>query len=255
MNKLTVLPVSVIGSILAFSSAVYAENEPGISFQLGAGVVTQPVYEGSSDDETKGRIKGSFNYITLGNGKTFSNDGKRIMGLSFAPSFGYVTEREASDHTRLTGLPDVDATFELGGKVRYATQAFDVFATARRGVNGHKGMVAELGVDVYWQPSKQFTLTAGPRVNFANTRYMNTYFGVSPQASATSGLAAFNADSGLKSTGFEVNANYQLNKAWSVVGELRYDKFNDRVTDSPIVQGDDAFRAELGLERRFDIRF
>lgn len=255
MNKFTVLPVVSMSMALALSSVAYAGNQPGLSFQLGAGVVTQPVYEGSDDRETKGRIKVSFNYLTLGNGTTFSNDGKRIMGLSFAPSFGYVPEREASDHRRLTGLPDVDATFELGGKVRYATPTFDVFAAARRGVNGHKGTVAELGVDAYWQPNSKLTVSAGPRVNIANTRYMDAYFGVSPQASATSGLAAFDADSGLKSTGFEVNANYQLTKYWSIVGDLRYDKFDDRVTDSPIVQDDEALRAELGLERRFDIRF
>jgi outer membrane protein len=219
-------------------------------FEIGAGPRYAPTYEGSSDYKVGPTVGGSVQALSLGAVNIESGDG---TGFSFGPSFRYLSARTAADAPILTGIADVDASLELGLKVAYRWQGAEVFAAARKGVIGHDGAVADLGANAVLRPDDQTTVRFGPRVSFADQRYMDTYFTVPGGAT----LPAYAAASGVKSAGLEVIARRDLSQAWAVEGTLGWNRLAGSAASSPIVLAGDRDQFSVGvlLIRKFDWRF
>jgi outer membrane scaffolding protein for murein synthesis (MipA/OmpV family) len=168
----------------------------------------------------------------------------------------YIAKRKASDYTELTGMNDVKAALELGMGVGYSTEYFRTFADVRYGAIGHKGVAGEAGADLIWRTG-DLTLTAGPRVQFGNAKFANTYFGVTAAESTASGLAAFNAGGGIYGAGLEIGATYKLSEDWGIAGAATWTRMQGDAKNSPIVtQGDkDQFGVRVGLTRRVTFGF
>ena len=118
-------------------------------------------------------------------------------GFSIGPSFRYVYKRDSDGHPELRGLGNIDAAFELGGRIAYQWSMFRPWLAVRYGLGGHSGIVAETGLDLRFRPSSVTEFTIGPRASFATNEYMRTYFGVTPVESARSGLSAYNLGGGI----------------------------------------------------------
>lgn len=172
------------------------------------------------------------------------------------PSFSFVGGREASDSPVLTGTNTIDWAFEAGLGVRYQQEGFKAFIHARQGFNGHDGQVATAGFDLTADVSDQFSVSIGPRVNWASDSYMDTYFGVTAAEAAAPGsvLAAYNPDSGIYSAGIEVKASYDLTDRVRLHGRAGWERYLGDAADSPIVRlGDtDQFTLGGGISYRFD---
>jgi MipA family protein len=65
--------------------------------------------------------------------------------------------------------------------------------------------------------------------------YAGSFFGVTPAASAASGLAAFDTGSGLKDVGLTLIGNYEVTETWSVTGIAGYTRLLGDAAASPIV--------------------
>ncbi len=228
---------------------------PGIGFELGLGGVVAPSYEGSNRYLLSPYPIISFNYLRLGNG--FSLGGGDGQGLSFRPSFGYIGERDASDEPALAGMNTVDDSIELGAGLKYTTGPISVFADLRYGVTGHNGVVGEIGADYAIKPNDALTLSLGPRLSFASSSYMNTYFGVTAAESVTSGFAAYNAGGGIKSAGIAANARYDFNQNWAGEAGASWNRLVGDAADSPLIAvgSRDQFTAKIGLIRKFQFDF
>ena len=242
-------------SIVALPASAQESRVPGIDFELGAGANFQARYEGS-DSYAVGpwpifRLKG----LTFANG--FEIGGGDGTGLSLKPSFRYIGAREAADFPELTGLNDVDATFEIGLGASYATEQLRIFGDLRTGLGGHNGLVGEVGADAIARPLPGLAVWAGPRLSFASAEYMNTYFGVTAAESLSSGLAGFDAGGGIKSVGAEIGMRYDFNKLWALEGSASYAKLIGDAGDSPITAlgDDDQYGFKIGLVRSFRIDF
>jgi outer membrane scaffolding protein for murein synthesis (MipA/OmpV family) len=151
----------------------------------------------------------------------------------------------------------VDAAFELGGTIGYRYDMWRGFATVRHGFGGHEGIVGELGIDAIVEPTARLSVSAGPRLHFANAEYLDTYLGVTAEQSADSGLREFDADGGLKGVGVEAEARYALTAQWSLVGSAGYERLVGDAADSPITDAgsENQFTAGLGLTYRFGLDF
>jgi outer membrane protein len=70
---------------------------------------------------------------------------------------------------------------------------------------------------------------------------MQTYFGVSRQDAARSGLDRYNADSGIKDVGIDLGLNWMITQSWSAKGIASYTQLvGDADDDSPVVdEGDE----------------
>jgi outer membrane protein len=233
-----------------------APERPRFVFTLRGGVAASPEYFGSDEYAAGPDLGFRFNYLSLGNGRSFGNPDPWAdsMGLTFGGSFRFIGERNVDDFDELAGLDDIDAAVELGGSIRYGTEYFAAFGDVRRGFGGHEGWVGEIGADAILNPTDRLRLTLGPRVLFGDDTYSDTYFGITP-AEASTGLPAYDPDGGMVSAGIEFGARYQLNDRWGLEGAITWDKFTDDAADSPIVeQGEDEqWGIRFGVTRVFSI--
>lgn len=181
-----------------------------------------------------------------------------VENVRIGPVARLKSRRSESDSSALRGLGNVGYALELGLFAEiWATQNFRLSGELRHGVGGHKGIVADLGIDFVVRPESQWTLSAGPRMAWSNSSYMQTYFGVTPVQSARSGLPVYRPDGGVRSLGFIGSANYQVTPDWSLQAFARYDRLVGDARNSPIVRGSggsaNQFSAGLGVSYSFGI--
>ncbi|WP_420408257.1 MipA/OmpV family protein [Hoeflea sp.] len=259
-------PIRILGAIAvtlsastAFATGANAQDAtgqsgPGISFELGAAGRLSPSYFGSSDLVLSPVPIIRLKRLELPNG--FVIGGGSDQGFSLSPSFGVVGKRSASDSPELAGLNTIDAAFEFGLAAKYRAGQFRVQGALRRGFGGHEGIRGELGADYILEPDDKWTVYAGPRLDFANSTFANTYFGVTA-AEASARFPAFTAGGGLISAGLEGGLRYQMDEYWAIEAGASYDRLVGDAADSPITaQGSrNQYSVEFGILRRFDIGF
>lgn len=249
----------ILSAVLALvpATAMAGDGVPDLHLTLGAGVAATPEYFGSDEYSLGPTGSLRIGYARLG-GLTFGRleDGEQ-RGLSFGGALRFIGERSADDYPELSGLADVDASLELGGSVSYTADAWRAFGELRYGVIGHESLVGTLGADAIWRPSDRLTLRAGPRVEWGSSDFNATYFGVTAAEAGASGLDAFEPDSGVYSTGVEVQAIYDLNDNWEMVTTYSYNRLVGDAGDSPIVQQgtDDQYGVSLVFRRAFTLDF
>ena len=183
-------------------------------------------------------------------------DGNKVKrGFYFYPSFDFNGERKASDSSDLTGTNKIDWAFELGVGAGYRYDWLRGFVELRQGMNGHKGQVADFGIDFIINPTDRLEVMFGPRASWASDDYMSTYFGVTAAEAAAPGsiLSAFDADAGFKTVGLAAHARY----AWTAYTTLHlkggWDRFVGDAAKSPIVKvgSEDQFSIGTGVSYRF----
>jgi outer membrane protein len=226
------------------------------------GVQTRPEYFGSEDTNIGPLIRpsvGFFNFAGLSFGEpAFDEDPyERKQGFGARASFRYISERNSGDFDELDGLDDIDPTLEVGLGVGYVWPNLEVFADARYGIGGADAWVGEVGANLVARPTDRLALRLGPRFLYGADRYAETYFGVTSDESARSGLAAYAPDGGLVTAGVEVIATYRIGDRWWLEGGARYDRFQGDAADSPIVrQGtEDSTQLRIGVRRAFVLEF
>jgi outer membrane protein len=226
-----------------------------IVVEIGAGGAMRPAYEGAKGYEFNPTGFFTLHYLWLpgvGDVKKERVD----EGFSIGPSFRYVYKRDSDDHPELRGLGNIDAAWELGGRIAYQWSMFRPWLAVRYGLGGHSGIVAETGLDLRFRPSAVTEFTIGPRASFATSEYMRTYFGVTPAESARSGLSAYNPGGGIKGAGVEVTGRYEFTDRWALVGLAYYERLIGDAAASPVVKvgNENQITAKLGLSYKFGLK-
>jgi len=231
-------------------------NPYDVVLEIGAGAEVRPAYEGASTNQVLPFPIVTLHYLAIPGFAPLTSN-RFDQGFAFSPSFRYISKRKASDYSQLTGLNDVDATFEVGGKFSYTFGIFRPWGAIRQGFGGSDGVSGELGLDFIWRPDPVMELTVGPRASFASKDYMQTYFGVTPAEAARSPLlTAYSAGGGFKGVGAEFNARYEVSPEWAVIGKLSYERLIGDAADSPIVKvGDEnQWIAQIGLSYKLGLK-
>jgi len=230
-------------------------KKPGIEFELGAFAAVAPSYEGSDSYVAYPFPSVRFHALRLKNG--YELGGGDEQGLSLFPSFRYVGRRSFNSDDALFGLPDVDPSLELGAGFSYRIDNFRAFLELRYGVIGHNGFVGETGIDWISKPLDKLTVTVGPHLSFASEKYMNTYFGVSPNEALRAGVAGHELSAGLKTIGISSSARYKLDRKWTIEGRAKWDRLVGEAGSSPVTSlGDqNQYSFSIGLTRKFSIGF
>ncbi|MBP0617532.1 MipA/OmpV family protein [Jiella mangrovi] len=224
-------------------------------FELGIEGVVEPEFLGSDDYRVLPSAIFSVEYLNLpGIGSFGGPDGR---GFSIGPSFNVVGERKADDHPELSGLNDVDTTYEVGLKASYEWEYAEVYGAARYAFGGADGFVGDAGANLIARPTETITLKLGPTVSFASSDYMESYFSVSPGESLASGgkFAAYDAGGGFKSVGVAASARYEFTPDWFLNADASWDRLVGDAADSPIVKAGskDQYSFTLGISKRFSL--
>jgi outer membrane protein len=213
---------------------------------VGGGVFSQPTYPGSDSQETRILPLVSASY---GRFFIFSEPGVGSVGavgynfyrganlrLSAGVSAG-ITRRKESDDPRLTGLGDVDRTLTVGVGGIYRMDWVTARARIATDIGGNdQGTLARFDLSGRFRPGGAWVLSAGPGLEWANDRYMRTFFGVDAVQSTNSGYPQFAASGGITRVIFSTSAVHPLGNRWAAgitgwVAQLQGD-----AADSPITQ-------------------
>jgi len=161
------------------------------------------------------------------------------------------------DNRALHGLHDIDYTVELGVFAEYwLAPNIRTRVEVLQGVNGAEGLVGNLSADYVYAPNSRWQFTAGPRLEFGNTQFMNEYFGIRSSEVAASGLPSFHASGGLESVGVLGTARYNVTDRFSIRAFAEYQKLTDDAADSPLVVlrgSEDQYRFGIGAAYAFGI--
>ncbi len=260
---LSIVAVICTGAV----SPASAGDEGGLKLQAGGFVGVAPRYEGSKEY----RVIGAPIIAPAGDGGMDDGtiqfrgpDDLRLRlfnynGFEAGPLAGWRFARDESDSDRLRGLGDVDGSFVLGGYAAYRAGPFMPFVSYHHGVSGDDdtGGVLRFGTELRGKLAPGFSVTAKVGASYADDDYMDAYFTVTPAQSAASkaGLAAFDAESGIKDVFFGLSGDIPVATNWSFKWAGTYSRLLSDAAGSPITESENQFYGGVGLTYTFNSGF
>ncbi|WP_157973505.1 MipA/OmpV family protein [Tropicimonas sp. IMCC34043] len=244
---------------IQYSNLIDPSKNFVLAYDIRVGTVTRPAYLGSDEYVTAPDFAIHFNYARLkGLGEYGDPTGTaRPRAFGVRGSLRYIPGRDASQHDDLKGLDDIDPTVELGLGAVYRTRNFETFADVRYGFVGSEAFYGELGADGIIYPTNRWEFRFGPRLGFGADGFAQTYFGVTSDESAKSGLEVYDASGGLLSAGLVASARYRFTDLWGVEATVRGDRLLNDAADSPITGtgSADQYQFRLGITRELMLQF
>lgn len=202
---------------------------------LGAGFQVEPKFEGSEDLEISPvpMFSADFGeYVSVDPSgvdiKTLDYNGFTVTG-----HLGYDSGRDDDDANHLDGLGDIGAGAVLGVNLGYETGPFAFETSLEKIVGGSDGLTATFGAQ-YAVDFDRFTFSIGPSITWADSNYMESYFGVTDRRSVKSGLSSFDADAGFKRVDLDASATYMMTDHWLIRGEVGLGYLIGDAADSPV---------------------
>lgn len=215
---------------------------------LGFGLVVMPLYEGS--DHYRELPAPAFDIRYKDIAFASSGDGVGVNLLSgetyrVGAAVGYDLGRNSHLAGRLNGLGPVEAAPEARLFAEGALLPFVFSGDLRHAVGGTEGMIGDLAVYMPVVGTEKLVVFLGPSVTFANTRYMQAYFGVgTAQAAGSSAhFPVYDAEGGMENASFGTSAIYHFTAQWFVDTDIAWERLVAAAGNSPIVQG----RDQLGV--------
>lgn len=230
-------------------------------FRLGAAGSYGPEYEGSDEYEFQALPLVEVEYKerfflspVRGAGVFLFNDRTFQLGVAVGYAFG----RDEDDSSDLDGLGDIDGGAVVNVNAEYNLFEQEILPGLSFGAQFEHQFTGDdvgftFGGDIGYRFPISRRLFLRPSVNavYASGENMDAFFGVSAAQSASSGLAEFDPDSGIKSVGASLGTFYQFTENWGGQALLAYERLVGDAADSPIVKDEDQYRAFLGLVYRF----
>jgi outer membrane protein len=218
--------------------AAAVEGETATSAGLGFGIV--PDYEGSSDYTV---VPLPFLSMRFANNMSIlwvANKARADLVPSpnwmAGPLVEYIRSRADVDNNKVDRLKNVDAALMLGGFVGYRIDRFSFTLEAMQDVaNGNEGTLVRLKGSYHMPIDEEWSALFIVYTTWADSDYMDAYFGIDSADSARSGLHKYDADSGMKDVGFVVPVTYTPWEHWSFMGAVGYKRLVGDAEDSPVV--------------------
>ena len=234
-------------SLVSFTTtaASQEQQEESWSFNLGAGAMYRPDYEGSDDYEVRGLPVLGVNYrdIVVLQGPSLKVDVIELTGtelaknLSFGPLVKFDQGREADDNPILRNLGDIDRGALAGVFIGYELGPVELqLSVAQDATSRYEGLIAEIQAGYGFMLTQRLHAQIQLSSTWADDDYTQAYFGITGDQSRASGLRAFTAAAGVKDAGAAFSLNYVLTEHWRVTGRLAYRGLLGDAADSPLVE-------------------
>ncbi|MGA7777223.1 MAG: MipA/OmpV family protein [Paraburkholderia sp.] len=226
---------------------------------VGGAVALQPRYDGSDRYHFEGGPSIDIRYSDLYFASTGEGFGANVLQgqnwrISIAAAYD-LGRRGQDDDEHLHGMGNINPAPELKLAADYViSKDFPLVLRAdiRRSFGGSNGWIGDLGV---YMPlpgsSKTFFWFAGPSVTFADSNYMNTWFGVNDTQAAASQYSYYHASAGIKSAGFGVSAIWFFQKHWFAACDLALEQLVGSAARSPITQRSSNGVLDLSVNYQF----
>ncbi len=172
---------------------------------------------------------------------------KYMLGVAVGPSF------ESRSRKDVPGLPKVGMTAAARafGEVFFDSWSFETVVSKDMIGEGHEGMSVDLGLNYTHRVKETGLVRIGPQLRYVSGDYMDSFYTVTPQQSALSGLSPFNAGSGIDRVGGRAYLSYPIAKHWNIVGLVSYHLLIADAANSPVSRT----RHQIGLYSGLSYRF
>jgi MipA family protein len=249
----TVTQAVLAATFLALSPLAQAQSVSqapayGLSGRIGLNVVSMPTYEGSPSTRTLVGPDLTLSYrshdwgtVELGQRGLFWN---AIEAGQFR--FGLVAQfdpgRKDKDTSalnptpgdkRLAGMGSVKSSTEVGVGIGYGP----VTLVARQSLSerGPKGAQADLTAEIPWSLTDRLNLRFAASATWANSDYMQAYFGVTAAQARATSFSSYTPKSGLRKVEVSVGAEYAVAPKWKLQANLAVSHLGDVAAKSPLV--------------------
>jgi MipA family protein len=252
-------------AILALAPVAAAAQTPAIEFGwLGAGARTRPAYDGSAAHQTEPipsvRYYGKpwFARTTQG----ILEGGARLevaRDLHLGAQLAYEGGRKASEAEFLASrnVPDINPGASAGVHAEWdqylGPMPIGLLARARQFIDTDRGAQADLRATaiVYGGEGRAFTAALFFQGTWANARSNRSFYGVTPEVSAGTGLPVYTPGGGLLYTTGGLLWGVDLSREWIVVGNLEARLLHGDAAGSPLVERATSRYASASLAYRF----
>lgn len=244
IRTLSLLAITIPGMAAADEG-----NEDGFRFEarIAGGPALVPEFEGSSRYELVPYFEAQVFYGPYHLRMNGPNARVNVVPHSLinaGPLISYQRGRNNLDTAQVDMLDRIRPALELGGFVEYAHRHDDdplaverLRLSVRQDVTGnHGGAVATLRGIFQRRVLRGTVFALTANVTWASHDFMDTFFSVSPPEAARSGLAPFDAGSGLRNIGAGMAFDQFLSRTWSVGARFNYTRLMGDAADSPIVE-------------------
>ncbi|HUL91255.1 MAG TPA: MipA/OmpV family protein [Burkholderiales bacterium] len=253
----------LLAGILAFAPlAVAAQMQVPDYNWLGAGARTRPAYDGSAAHETE--LIPSVRYFgrpwfartTQG----VLEGGARVEvtpDLHFGAQLAYEVGRKSSEAVFLASrnVPDIKAGASAGVHAewdyRLGPAPTTLLARARQFVDSDRGAQADLRYTVGVFGMGGVSAALFFQGTWANARSNQSYYGVTSDVAAGTGLPAYAPGSGLLFTTGGLLYAIDLGKTWMIIGNLEARRLQGAAARSPLVEQPTSRYASASLAYRF----
>jgi MipA family protein len=207
---------------------------------LGVGVANGPAYLGADTRKTRAlpllaaRWSNGWFAGVGGVGYRF-NAGAPLSwgaGLTFDPG------RDAGDPDALRGMGDIKARPEAGLFVNYRLlPSLSLGSSLRYGSgNDQRGLVADFSLRAALPVTSSLRLTGGLTATYANSRAMQSQFGVDATQSLASGYAIFSPGSGWRDVGLQFGSMFTLGPNTMLLVGVNARTLMGSAQDSPLTR-------------------
>ncbi|MEX3899595.1 MipA/OmpV family protein [Paraburkholderia sp. JPY432] len=238
---------------------MWQPNIPDWQLRFGVATSFQPRFEGSdryhlvAGPSIDVRYKDLF-FLSSGEGfgVNFAQGENWRMSLAAVYDLG---RRAQDDPQELNGLGNINPAVGLKLSGEYViSKDFPLVLRAdiRRYFGGSNGWIGDLGAYMPMPGStRQFFWFAGPNVVLADSKYMNSWFGVNQEQAAHSQYSQYHASAGFKSVGFGVSAIWLFSKHWFATADGAFEQLVGSAGNSPITRSRATGVADVSINYRF----
>jgi len=255
------------------ASDLLADLAANATMALGAATSLSPSYTGSSTRSVQVVPMWAFQYGRI---RLSTGGGAAVLGIPQDPRgpgasaelFGSERMhvgvalridrgRESSTVNGLEGLPDVPATLRARAYASYAlTPRWTLASSFSQDILGRGGGAVATGDIGYLEPLTPSTeWYAGTGLSWSDQRNMNSYYGVSPESAAATGLPPFSPGAGVTSLRFGVGFTSALTSRWILFGGAGVSRSLGYAAESPLTKQVLGGSVSIGLAYRWGARY
>jgi outer membrane protein len=235
---------ALFGAALALAAALPVAAQEGSAepwrYRVTLGPQSYPSYPGSDSNDfgpffNVDRARGDDPFEFEAPDEALGFALVRAGRFSIGPAINWEGARTGKDVG--ADLPKVKFSLETGAFAALdLSRDLRLRAEVRKGVTGHKGWIALAGADWVARDDDRWLFSLGPRVTWSDGRYQDAWFGVMPDAAASSGLPVYDADGGIQAVGAAGSFLRQLGPHWGIAAYAKYDRLVGDAADSPLVR-------------------
>jgi MipA family protein len=239
-----------------------AQSAPEDYALVGAGLRARPAYDGAASE--RGELVPVLRYygrpwfarttqgILEGGART-----ELASGLNLGAQLAYEGGRQARESAFLSGhnLPNVAPGASIGAHLEWdrnlGPMPITLLARGRQNIDADLGAQADLRITAGVYGGGRLAAGVFAQATWANAKSNRSFYGVTPQQSAASGLPAFDPGGGLLFTGVGLLGSLDLSREWVLTGGLEARRLRGGAARSPLAEDPSNYYASAGLAYRF----